>query len=75
MMPDDNKKARHRKKYFTGNGPFSSINKLTTDIGMIDAVTSHGLGGDSFSDIRRSEIAQGLSEYHRIATDPNYGKK
>ncbi|MFA5961197.1 MAG: hypothetical protein WC848_00765 [Parcubacteria group bacterium] len=65
---------KRRKKYFNGRGPFSKINQLTTTIGMINAVTNHGLGGDGFSAIRSSEIAQGVSEYYKIATDLNYGK-
>lgn len=35
------------KPWFTGRGPFSKINKFTTELRMLEAVVVYGLGGDS----------------------------
>lgn len=32
----ENKMYKREKKWFKGGGPFSKINKLTTDINMLD---------------------------------------
>lgn len=36
-----------RKNLFHGKGPFSTINKVTTHIRMIEAVHKYGIGGDA----------------------------
>ena len=64
---------------FSGKGPFSSINLLTTEIRTIEAVKRYGLGGDAahqaIDESNDPEFVDGILNYHKIAEDPDYGRK
>ena len=66
------------KKHFTGDGPFSERNPFTTEIRETEAVGRLGIGGDASRGIVNApgnrEFTEGVQNYQRIATDPNYGK-
>jgi len=70
---------KKKRIYFTGKGPFSKINLLTTSISNIEAVKKYGLGGDalmhSIDNSEDSDFVDGVVNYDKIATDPDYGKK
>lgn len=63
------------KKWFNGGGPFSKINRLTTDIRMIEAVKLHGIGGDGLHNAVDnsvdSDFVSGILNYQVVAAEPN----
>lgn len=67
------------KNIFHGKGPFSSINTFTTRIGMIRATKVFGLGGDALinaiDNSEDPEFVEGVVNCHKIAEDPNWGRK
>lgn len=67
------------KNWFHGKGPFSKINFLTTQIRTIEAVKCHGIGGDAvhqaLDDCEDPEFVEGVVNAHKIASDPNYGRR
>ncbi|HRZ95607.1 MAG TPA: hypothetical protein P5262_03530 [Candidatus Moranbacteria bacterium] len=67
------------KRWFSGKGPFSEINAFSTRIQMAKAIKCHGAGGDAvhqaLADSENPEFVEGVVNAHKIATDPNYGKK
>jgi len=70
---------KKKRIYFTGKGPFSKINLLTTSISNIEAAKKYGLGGDalmhSIDNSENPDFVDGVINYDKIAKDPNYGKK
>lgn len=70
---------KKKRIYFTGKGPFSKINLLTTSISNIEAARKYGLGGDalmhSIDNSEDPEFVDGVLNYHKIANDPDYGKE
>jgi|WetSurMetagenome_2_1015567.scaffolds.fasta_scaffold930441_3 hypothetical protein len=70
---------KKKRIYFTGKGPFSKINKLTTRISNIEAAKKYGLGRDalmhSIDSSEDSDFVDGVVNYDKIATDPNYGRE